>query len=486
MRDKKRISFTKSNIAWLVGLVLLFLPYAISVLYSIPGADDFSMAGDIDTSHILTSAIDKANYMYMNWAGGWPYVFLEGFLNPLILFGRQLQWMGLEMLIFFALFFLSVWLLLKIYLETICRDTTYLLPLYFFACLAIFISDTYTEIFYWFVGSTYMWGMTLSFLIISLALKFFRSETKQYQKSYAVIIAIIGFLTCFNFQIAVIPGMAYFLLWLADTRENRQSQHWVKTMLPLLAMVLGGLFGLLAPGNFSRHSAIDSTGIHVGLGAWFAFKDYLLTIFWLLVKPVVLFAVVAILVIGYSVAKRKAAKQDDYSFHPIIPFIIATITVYLTCFPLALGYSKTEITNRMAFIFNVEAILSYGASCLYLGGWMYVRHHAAWEKKDWRKIGIILTILFALCLILTGLYRDTTYYKYLTSMDQVVSGSAKWQSILDTLATTEESDVVLEIERFDTPILNTPLVNQTTSDDYFDGSYMCNFYNKDSIQIIWK
>lgn len=160
----------------LFGIVLL--PMVYTIFYSIPSADDFSMANGCSKNKLVLDSIERANDYYMNWSGLWPYMFIETLANPLLLFPLEGRGRGVEMVFLFLSFIASIIWAINIAAKKIFNIDNPNRRCYFAsAVLFVFLNtNIYNEVFYWFVGSSYMMALTLGFVTLGLTIEFFLNE----------------------------------------------------------------------------------------------------------------------------------------------------------------------------------------------------------------------------------------------------------------------------------------------------------------------
>lgn len=107
LKQWKKIAIIASIV---LGYLLLVLPYILTIPFSIPGADDFSMGANLSYSSLVLSALDRANYCYLNFGGGiWLFMFLDVLFSPIVSYEINSMAYGLTMLIIFFLTMISLY-----------------------------------------------------------------------------------------------------------------------------------------------------------------------------------------------------------------------------------------------------------------------------------------------------------------------------------------------------------------------------------------
>ena len=93
----------------IAALLVLLVPYAITILYAMPSTDDFWMGIGVERSSVIADAFQKACDFWMGWGGMWIYEFFRTLLNPVVLFGASSSLAGVELLLFFCGFLVAMW-----------------------------------------------------------------------------------------------------------------------------------------------------------------------------------------------------------------------------------------------------------------------------------------------------------------------------------------------------------------------------------------
>lgn len=160
----------------LMGVVLF--PMVYTIFYSLPSGDDFSMISGCERRTLFRDSIYRANERYMNWSGLWPYMFIETLANPLLLFPLESWWSGVEMVFLFLSFIASLMALIIVASKKVLGiHNKEIVALFTLIVIFVFLNtNIYREVFYWFVGSSYMMALTLGCITIGLTIKLFLGE----------------------------------------------------------------------------------------------------------------------------------------------------------------------------------------------------------------------------------------------------------------------------------------------------------------------
>ena len=171
LKNKKRqmIAFL------LLGFAILLAPYLYTMLYAVPSTDDFVMAIKVaDRTSLFSEAIRIANEYWLKWAGDWISIFLQIIFNPLLLFGTTSKMYGIEMIILFLLYAGTIFWAIKNTFSYVLevKNLVVILSVTLLVFMAILNLNVWTEVFYWFVGSTYLQGIILGMVAIALLARF--------------------------------------------------------------------------------------------------------------------------------------------------------------------------------------------------------------------------------------------------------------------------------------------------------------------------
>ncbi len=455
---------------------IIILPFVISMLYSIPGADDFSMTYDLGNEFFFITALKKATNMYFRWSGLWIYMFIEYLCNPVMIFGPTSQMYGVVMILLFGGFLGILYYLISTIFKDIfqIKDNIKIWGFFVFFLSCFLNTDIYTEIFYWFIGSVYMWAVSLCMLTVALEIKFFSSG---YKPKYAVLLSIIGFIACSFFQAAVFPGMAYLVIWLYYCRKEKKVL-W-KQLIPLTIMIIGGLISVLAPGNYVRHNSYDESGLHFSEAIYQAFFNECFVLFELLCKPFIW-----ILVLGFGWVGFINYKNIKYRLNPFWCAVIIGITILLTCYPLALGISGIGLPNRYYFLLNIYICVMVMTWSVYVGAWIKREFNEKLIKQK-KKIKfflhfvIIIVAIWGICSVPT-----TPYFKTTVGMEEIKECHDSWMNIYLVIKTSQDSDVVLYVqpELLENDIIKIPNISYDIR--YWENKDLSNYFGKNSIMLI--
>lgn len=462
----------------LIGIVLL--PMVYTIFYSVPSADDFTMANGCGRTTLLLDSIKHANERFMTWSGLWPYMFIETLINPLLLFPIESCWMGVEMVFLFLAFIASVISVINIALEKILwiynKDHRC-----FFILVILFVflnTNIYCEIFYWFVGSSYMMALTLGFVAIRLTIKLFFN--KKMNRREMILLTLSGVLTCNFFQAAILPGMVYIVLWCWSSKKEHRLL-WKKT-IPFWCMFTSGLISVGAPGNYARHSYFDSS-LNIGKACINAGRMTVMVLNHLIQQPLVIALMIFCIYIGIRYTQKVVSGKAF-----VLLLVLFWMTLFLNSFPIALGYGQgVDIPNRVYFLLDSTALVGMVATCIGLG--MYVKERPR-GKEVCNSAYFGLIIVGSVCMLLytTVVYnrdiKELPWFQTLYNVREVKSIHDSWIECLVTIRDSEEDIVEIEMnqEDYSSPILMVPWTSDREG-DYWINAGAVEYLGKKSVIV---
>lgn len=460
-----------------LAIVLLLLPFFYTMYYALPSTDDFWMAAGIARENVVSEALHKANLFYMTWEGQWLYIFLEVLLNPLIYAGISGHAIGLELMVFAAIFFIALFVAVKsFFVNVVDIQSKYVYTIGYLLVLICFLNTAvYTEIFYWFVGSCYLWAMIFILFTVSLELKFLAKGVSRVEY---VLMCVLGMLGCSFYTEAVFPGMI-FLVCVYFTRKNKKVG--LSTILPFLLWVLAGLSAVVAPGNFVRYGQTVLGGeISVAGSLLHATMMTFDGIFDLIKNPLIVIIMAILLVFGIRNAEKTIAINNIF-----VPFLVSIVGLWITYFPFALGYGTASyIPNRCQFVFNLYAVLALSFDFFFLGNWLGQKKQVKLTMVELKKIALGILVFGYICLIPSEYYRNLPYAKTVSSAHQVTLAYSEWKYLLGYIKDFPESEVGFDRLTVNTPIIKSPGI--TSEKENSINEHVADYFGKDAVWINWQ
>ena len=278
-------------------------------------------------------------------------------------------------------------------------------------------------------------------------------------------------------MLAVLPATVYLIYLVVDLIKDRKI-YWKKD-IPFFFYCAGFLSALVAPGNFSRlGSETGETGLHLFRTALDTLVLWLDTTFDLIKNPLVLIAMLVLVLIGAVIFKEMKFKFQ----YPLLPFVLTILCLYITYFPMALGYGGTSyLPNRVRFIFCTYAVLMYAASFLYLGGFVYRKKGEFIAKKNLITAVAALAVFGYVCIMPTKYYEELPYAKTVSQIRNVKIVNSEWMYLLRYIEDTEEKELYLSRSKINTTIIKAP--GLTADENYVVNQKIAEYFGKDYIKL---
>lgn len=459
---KMKLYENRKALFYVILIAVILFPMVYTIFYSLPSADDFSMISECERSSLFRDSINRANERYMNWSGLWPYMFIEMLANPLMLFSLESGWSGVEMVFLFLAFIVSFMALVNMASKKILgihkKET-----IAFFTLVIIFVflnTNIYREVFYWFVGSSYMMALTLGCITITLTIKFMFDE--KIARGGGFLLALSGSLACNFFQEAILPGMAYIVLWCwCSMKEHRLL--WKKT-IPFWIMFVSGLISVGAPGNYARHTAFDSS-LNIGKACVDSCRMVIIILNHMIQQPLIFALMIFCIYIGIRYTQKTLSGKIF-----VLSFFLFILTLFLNAFPIALGYAGVSyMPNRIYFVLDFTAMIGIIIVCICLG--MYVKGLSQY-KSVWNHVFIEIFMTGMVCLLLystlvyTQNIKELPWFQTAYNVREVKAVHDAWMECLLTIRDSEESRIEFEMnqEFFASPILTLPQLRENEDD----------------------
>lgn len=468
-------------VCFVLAYVLLLIPYVITIPFSIPGVDDFSMCSNLISSSRVVSAIDRANALYFNFGSAiWISMFLNVLFCPIISYGVESMTYGFTMLVIFFLFIivLNVFyrnlFIFEIRIEnTLCREM-----MVFLATAIPFLGTFYPEVFYWYDGSHYAWFMSFSLLACSCMMKYFHTGRNK----YFILLIVWGMLSCMNVPYAVPVLLFYFVM----LQRYRGINLHFKDFLPVFFFVCGVLSFVLSPGGQARHDAVGGSAIGMvelvdaGIMTIIGALSRLHT---LLVECPCSFALL-FLAFLFGIWNKDRVRRSFGSVCCI--FIITFLSTMGALYPVMLGYGECVMPNRICFLFDFLFFMMMVLTTFTLGQYLgWICNYGCWDKSKWIMVIAIYMLIVYTSLIAGRWYPESCWAKAFFSLAAVKEEHDEWMDIYREIEATDEKNVVIKHERINTTgILNDPQIREDK--EYWVNGAAARFFKKESIRIEWQ
>lgn len=465
--------------AILIGIVLF--PMVYTIFYMLPYADDFIMATTVNKNSCIIDAFYMANEFFMSWTGLWPYMFFETAFNPVVLFSLESYGIGIEMILLFAAFIISLFAAIttaaKRILGVTKRET---IAVYILAFLFVFLNtNIYSEIFYWFVGSSYMWAMTLGLLTITFTIQFFYSDKNN--RRTAVLLCIVGALACNFFQNSILPGMVYIALWsYFSVKEGKPK--W-KESIPFWFMFVSGVVSVAAPGNYVRYTSYTSE-VNLLKTIIETMKISVIILKHMIQQPLF----IAVLVMGIYIGIRQKSKTVRGIIYPILVGVGSLVTLIVNAFPIALGYSGVGwLPNRIYFLLDFVLMVGMIVTSICIG--MYVKGlsvYAAFVKPghlEMLLMGFTFLLLYS-TLVYGQCVSKLPWSRTVAAIGNIKELHAEWQECLIEIRDSKDENVVIEMDKkyIDSMVLQRPIVTGDVKE--WRNEAVAGMYGKETVVVI--
>lgn len=425
-------------------VVSIIFPILISTIYSFPAFDDFAEAAgwNLKTSSGIVYLFTNVKDNYINWQGTYFGKFLAAIpvYNLVGLTGLRVTMFLITVLFFAAIFFVG-YAVFK-WCQNDKEITTRQIVSVLFTISIPFLLFTMgfnrlSEIFCWYEGAA-IYTIPLEIGFIGVALAFlYECDNKKWMIWIASICVFLGAGGALVIS-SLLTAILMFLLIYNYLVEYKIT----KVTIVFFSSFIGSVINAIAPGNFARHSVID-TAVRPLTCLWmtinrvhFAISYYFQNGFLIL-----------LLVISYAYgvnALRNSRREFKY---PVLVTLYGYVTMILVIFPYVLGYSSRTIQERCGFIEQLALAMCVSFIGMYWGAW-------AAKTKDFKLESSAYIALALICSLLLVKYVDfenlssLTPYRILWHMNDgdYAFEAARQQSILEQLDNAEQgSDLVIKI-----------------------------------------
>ena len=458
-------------ILYICLIIIVLFPMIYTIFYTIHSEDDFSMVLSCNRESLLAESIRIANDYYKNWSGIWLYMVIEVLFNPLMCFPLESQGIGIEMVCLFMTFVASLLLLIyvasKRLLKVGNKETIAAFGLIFL--FVFFNTNIYQEVFYWFVGSSYMMAVTAGIVTIIVTIEFFCNPKRDGRMG--VFLLLSGILACNFFQAAILPGMVFIVLWCWLSKKEHKLL-WKKG-IPFCFMFLSGLMAVIAPGNYVRRS-YDSSSYNVVKGFVDACKMEAIVLRDLFYQPFVILLIVYCIYIGIRFRVRDVKGKE-----------VLSGAFLLNCFPIAFGYADVGLSSRIYFLLNFTTLVGAVVTAVLAG--MYVSNLIRGDIFNDCQVKVFVTAFVFLFLYATVIYNEDIkklpWFQTVIAAEDVKEIHDVWQDCLIEIRDSKESSVELAIEErfFKSPVLRLPGLSEDPQ--AWVNDLIAQYFDKESVIV---
>lgn len=464
----------------IVLFLLIIAPFLFSTMLSIPTGDDFSTAVSMKESpfygkSLILTCAERAVCFWKTWGGGILPYFLEHLINPMNSVKHYAFLYRVIMPIFFLLFIgafmLFAYGIARYFFgmkKSGMRDALILLMLFTFLNAKVF-----TEVYYWFVGASYMQGITVACLTYYLMLVHYFGHKDKTAVKIGIILA--GSYVAWNFAILIPLYLVYatFLLHKVFLQGQRLDRFDV-ILFPIY--FVQSLFAILAPGNYVRHGELSSSGINL----WDACLDTLSTLIHQAMTALANPVVSVFFVFAFFVGAYVWVRHEKSFGNPAYLFMLVTLVLAGVLFPLAVGYGNDEVPNRIEYLFYAHFMFGnmvFAASC---------GNKAAQRFADIRVYALASCIIFSV-VIMNGFetrwFFDSPYYMTATCIAVDDHVYDEWMNLYNEVQYSQEQDVVVVAKNFPSSfILRVPDFSEDPSAGL--NQVVAEYFGKKSLAVL--
>lgn len=474
MKQRVRIK----EIFLLIFIGTLIVPVLIGCFYGSPSADDFtnSIGWIYYEGNHLKFMFENLVNIYQKWQGTYLGVFMAGFPIYYVLGIPGLRiWLFLVAIIFFISVFMFSNALVKWY--EIDKEHSKLAALTVSAMFLFYVlcTNSLGEIFYWYTG-TCVYTLPISFALYGFS--FYVKYEKQHSKS-SLVFSILFALGAAggSLDIAALLCSILLLLTLYNFIVLRKID---KGCLVFLAALMGAIINVVAPGNFVRHSVIDSkirpfssiyhTIAHANKVISYEFQTGFLLV---IIVVAFLFAFIA-----YKEGKK------DYKY-PGLVTLYGYLSIIITDFPVLLGYSGSVLPDRCSFVEHISIYFSFIFVSMYWASWAAQRKKLSITKELCLIVSLICIIPLSTYINFSSILTLTPYRMAMHIAKGNYQIAAEREAlIISQISSSDESNVIVEINRplagEWTNIMSIGLAEDT---NYWVNIGIADYYNKDTVSL---
>lgn len=427
-----------------IMLTITVIPVLAATAYGMPSADDW---GIIDTYRSYTGGpihylIWRVTANYLHWQGAYAGNLLGSFFP---LWYKKFGLVGLraEMLLTILLFLSSVTAVVVVLMKRIGikKKDIQMVSLLMLAVLLFYILGTNNldEVFYWHAGfGVYTWAIAFSFLSFMCFINYELAKRNNIYFVFGILFAVLGAggaLDVSAFLCAMMLfAVGYDIVVLKKIRKN--------AVIALTAF-LGAIINTVAPGNFVRHSFID-TEIRPLLSIW----NTLVRISSVISSDFTAGFLLLIFIVAFFIAYRKLGDSTFEFKYPGWVSLYCLFAVFITDFPVALGYSSMNLPSRCMFAERTAVAFFTALLGIYWGGWV-VKKKFYHFTKEWYLIVVCICIMPLAGYFDLNKLLELTPYKMIYHMvtGDFNAAADRAQSVLDQIEASSEKDVIVSVPK---------------------------------------
>lgn len=355
------------------------------------------------------------------------------------------------------------------------------------SCFILYIALTFlctnihsvAETFYWYTGAcVYTIPLSLAFLGTGLLMSFWQEK----KRGKLIAACVCGFLSAGgSLQITAIICFVYLFVFLLAMYTRHEGMK--ETGIAFGVTLVSGLINAFAPGNFVRHTALSGTpDLSILRSVKYSVSVTVNQLGKVLAKGEAVLLLLAIFLWAlYYFSTHRSEKKD--MIHPCIFGALGCIGIAITVFPICLGYSHSNLTDRNLFVLNVYIILLVTCFLIYLARYSVEKLdlHISRQMIFYWGIGICAAFFMSMNFVD---YDSLPVMESVKSLDEISERSKCWEEILSAIERSEDRNVVIETEKCeDIPVIKNVGLTEYESD--WVNESIANYYNRESVKVSW-
>lgn len=467
-------------VAIILGLLLLTIifPILLGCLYGTPSADDFanSLGWQNYEGRHLEYMFSNLVDIYKIWQGTYFGIFICGFpiYYSLGLIGLRMWLFGVVVLFFVAVFLVGISFIKWIRIERASKSVTILIVLTLFL-FYVLGTNNLDEIFYWYTG-TCVYTLPICFFLLCISFSmFYETSEKRIFLLLGIIFAFLAAGGSLDISALLCSILLFGIIYNYLVLKKISKGFWIG-----LTALAGTIINVMAPGNYVRHAAIDekirllssigSTLLRVNSVISSEFRNGLLLV---------------VIVVSFVVAYENLEKGVFVFKYPGLVTLYCYIAILITDFPVALGYSHSNLPSRCSFVEHIAIAVYMILVSVYWAGWVK-------NKEIFRFTREIYLILAIVCIIPLSIYfdvyslRELTPYKmiwHLSKGDYQVTAERE-KSIITQIEESPEADVVVYVTRLgEEQWTNIKPIGLTEDKTHWINTGVAQYYGKNSVTL---
>lgn len=468
--------------SWLIIVLIEIFPFVESILFSIPSSDDFSMAMK---SWGFVESIKAATNMYFSWSGGGPFIFMEFLFNPLQYTSSLGYGYSIFLVITFLLFVVSIYVLTRVMVRMMIDGSNKIIDRTVF-CVALFVilnTGLYPEIYYWFIGNSYLWAAVFAIFTVVTAALFLQNPDN---KKMCILASFIGFIACFSSINAVAMGLIYLITLYSYYDSSAGKSKKVLQFVPLIFMIIGGVLSVAAPGNYARHAGMYGSDMLFIRAFTLAFNNTVTKFYDMMNNGVFIIGLLVLVLIGLFLSKSRARLK----FNPFFIWLLGFIAAFGVLYPVALGYSNSGIPNRILFCVNIVIILWSVFAALYTGAWLKDKYAVVINNKDFaQRLTLAVGVVSAVIMFAPSADKEILLKRLPSAMIpanivNIYKASLFYKELYREIANSSSPDVVIERASSSIPARTDVIrdeIGLSSDSKFWVNNAVARWYGKDSV-----